>query len=75
MDINKILLKKFNKQEIKYYDEGIIESKIITLEVLLKNSKNKTEINKIYKELKKNIKILQEMQNLRLINFIIETFN
>ena len=72
MEINRLLLNKFNKQETKYYDEAVVESKIITLEVLLENSKNKTEISKIYRELKKNIKILQDMQNLRLINFVIE---
>ena len=53
MEINKLLLKKFNNQKTKYYNEAIIESKIITLEVLLEKCKNKTEIKNVYNELKK----------------------
>ena len=75
MDINELLLTNFNNQETKYYDEGILESKILRLETYLIKCNNKDEIKSIYKKLKSHITELNEMQKLRLIKFILDKFN
>jgi len=68
MKINELLLIEFKNQETKYYDEGVLESKIIKLESeLLKSVDDK----KVYEEIKKCYQRLSEMIDLRLIDFVI----
>lgn len=50
MEISEILLNEFNRQETKYYDEGVLEARIIKLETnLFKDLREKQEI---YNEIK-----------------------
>lgn len=73
MEFNEILLNEFNNQKDKYYDEAIVESKIIKLENEL--FRKNCDIKKIYFELKSNMELLNKMIMLRLIDFIISKFD
>lgn len=69
MKVNELLLIEFKNQETKYYDEGVLESKIMKLESeLLKNNGDKKEV---YEEIKKCYQMLSEMIDLRLVDFLI----
>lgn len=69
MKINELLLFEFKNQETKYYDEGVLESKIIKLESeLLKTIDDK----ELYEEIKLCYQRLFEMIDLRLIDFVIK---
>lgn len=74
MILSKDLLKQFNNYKNRYYDEAVVESKIIYLEGKLKNAGSNEEVNKLYKKLCIEKNKLQELVSLRLIEFIIEKF-
>lgn len=75
MKINKYLFQEFENQENKFYDEEIVESRIIYLESFINKAKSKKEILFIFNELKKNYKELYEKKSLRLIDYLLNKFN
>lgn len=71
MKFSDYLIKKFEEQEVVFYDEAIIELKMIELEVKLKSCIINSEIVSLYEKLKRMNSELNRLKTRRFVEFII----